>query len=113
MTETEMVEVLHVILETICALMSRILFQILLKLFFFEILIPKFKPIAIRIFYLPQNANDLLSTFSNDCLQIDNNTNKIGLFRNFNINSLQNGKFILKEHQSYELKNSISALLNK
>ena len=33
MIETEMVEVLHVKLEAICALMSRIFFQILLIMF--------------------------------------------------------------------------------
>ena len=33
---------------------------------FFIILIPKFKPIAIEIFYRPPNANVFLNTFSND-----------------------------------------------
>ena len=31
---------------------------------------------------------------------------------NFNINLLQNEKFIVKENQTYELKNSISALVD-
>ena len=69
MKETEMVEVLHVILETICVLISRIFFQILLNMslwkfskkffFFFE----KVKPIAVGIFYRPPNANAFLIYF--------------------------------------------------
>ena len=80
---------------------------------FFEILIPKVKPIAIRIFYRLPNENYLFNVFSNDFPQIDNKTNKIYLLRDFNINLLQNGKFFLKENQSYKLKSSSSALLNK
>ena len=113
MIETEMVEVLHVILETICVLMSRTFFQILLNIFFFEILIPKVKPIIIGIFYRPPNANDFLNIFSNDFQQIDSKTNEIYLLGDFNINILQNGKFILKENESYKLKNCSSALVNK
>ena len=55
MKETVMLEVLHVILETICVLISRTFFQILLNMFFFEILEPKVKHIAIEIFYRPPN----------------------------------------------------------
>ena len=80
---------------------------------FFEILIPKVKPIAIEIFYRPPNENDCFNIFSNDFLQIDNKTNEIYLLGDFNINLLQNGKFILEENQSYKLKNPSSALVNK
>ena len=80
---------------------------------FFEILIPKVKHIAIGIFYRPPNENDFLNIFSNEFQQIDSKTNGIYLLRDFNINLLQNGKFILKENQSYKLKSSSSALVNK
>ena len=66
MAETEMVEVLHVILEMICGLISRTFFQILLNMFFFEILIPKVKPIAVGMFYRPSNKNNFLNIFSNE-----------------------------------------------
>ena len=95
MTETEMVEVLLVILKMICVLISRIFFQIT---FFFEILITKDKPIAMGIFYRPPNANGFLDTFSNNFQQIGNKSNEIYLLRDCNINLLQNGKFILKEN---------------
>ena len=81
-------------------------------MFFFEILIPKVKPIAIGIFYRPPNENDIFNIFSNDIQQIDNKINEIYLLGDFNINLLQNGKFILKEDQLYRLKSSSSALVN-
>ena len=68
---------------------------------FFEVLIPKVKPIAIGILNRHPNENDFLNRFSNDFQQIDSKTNEIYLLGDFNINLLQNGKFILKENQSY------------
>ena len=112
MIATETVEVLHVILEMIRVLISRTFFLNSIEHVFFEILIPKVKPIAIEIFYRPPNENDCFNIFSNDFLQIDNKTNEIYLLGDFNINLLQNGKFILKENQSYKLKSSSSALVN-
>ena len=80
---------------------------------FLEILIPKVNPIAIGTFYRLPNANEFLRIFSNDFQQIDSKTNEIYLLGDFNINLPQNGKFILKENQSYKFKNSSSALVNK
>ena len=113
MIETEMVKVLHVILEMICVLISKTFFQILLNMFFFEILIPKVNPIAVGIFYRPSNKNYFFNIFSNQFQQINSKTNEIYLLRNFNINLLQNGKFILKENQSHKLKSFSSALVSK
>ena len=104
MIETEMVEVLDVILETICVLISRKFFLNSIEHVFFEILIPNVKPIAIGIFYRHPNGNDFLNIFSNDFQQTDYKTNEIYLLGDFNINLLQNGKFILKENQSCKLK---------
>ena len=84
-----MMELLHVILETICVLISIYFFrQILLNMIFSKFLIPKVKPIAMGIFYRPPNANDFLSIFSNDIQQIDKKTNKIYLLKDFNNNLL-------------------------
>ena len=80
---------------------------------FFEILIPKVKPIITGIFYRPLHLNDFLNKFLNIFQKIDNETNEISLPGDFNIALLQNGKFILKENQSNELKNAISVLVNK
>ena len=74
--------------------------------------IPKVKPIAIGIFYRPPNENDFFNIFFIDFQHIDSKTNEIYVPGDFNINLLQNGKFILKENQSYKLKNSSSALVN-
>ena len=65
------------------------------------------------MFYRPANATDFLNRFSNDFQQTENKINGIYLLRDFNVNLLQNGKFILKENQSHELKTFISALVNK
>ena len=53
---------------------------------FFEILIPKVKPIAIRIFYRHPNENDFLNVFSNEFQQIDSKTNEIYFLGDFNTN---------------------------
>ena len=113
MIEREMVEVVHVILQMICVLILRTFFSNSVEHVFFEILIPKVKPIAIGIFYRPPNENDFLNIFSNDFQQIDSKTNAICLLGDFNINLLQNGRFLLKENQSYKLKSSSSVLVNK
>ena len=102
MTETEMVEVWHVILETICVLISRIFFSNSIEHVFLR-----------NILQTSKYKYVFLNTFSNNFQQIDNKTNKIYLLQDFNINLLQNGKCILKENQSYELENSVSALVNK
>ena len=70
---------LQVILETICPFISKIFFSNSIEHAFFEILIPKVKPIAIGIFYRPPNANDFLNTFSNNFQQIDIKTTEIYL----------------------------------
>ena len=56
-------------------------------MFFFEILIPKVKPIAIGILCRSPNANDFLDIFSNDFQQIDSKNNEIYLLGDFNINT--------------------------
>ena len=95
MTETEIGEVLHVILEAIC-FNTKNIFPNSIERAFFEILIPKVKHIAIGIFYRPSNANYFLNTFSSNFQQIDNKTNEIYLLGGCNINLPQNRKFVLQ-----------------
>ena len=113
MKESELVEVLHVILRGNLCFNIKNIFSNSTEHIFFKILIPKVKPILIRIFYRPPNANDFFNVFSNNFQQIDSKTNEIYLLLDFNINLLQNRKFILKENQLYKLKNSSSALVKK
>ena len=80
---------------------------------FFEILIPKFKPITVGIFHRPPNSNDFLNLLSNHFQQIDLNKKEIYLLGDFNINLFQNGKFLLKENQSNQVKDPISPLISK
>ena len=60
-----MVEVLHVMLGTISFNIKNV-FSNSLEHVFFEILLPKVKPIAIAIFYRPPNVNNFLEILSND-----------------------------------------------
>ena len=80
---------------------------------FFEILIPKVKPIAVGIFYRPPNSNDFLDLLSNSFQQIDLNKKEIYLLGDFNINLFQNGKFLLKENQSNQVKDTTCSLISK
>ena len=80
---------------------------------FFEILIPKVKPIAVGIFYRPPNSNDFLNLLSNSFQQIDLNKKEIDLLGDFNINLFQNGKFLLKENQPNQVKDPTSSLISK
>ena len=80
---------------------------------FFEILIPKVKPIAVGIFYRPPNSNDFLNLLSNSFQQIDLNKKEIYLLGDFNINLFQNEKFLLKENQSNQVKDPTSSLISK
>ena len=80
---------------------------------FFEILLPKVKPIAIGIFYRPPNVNNFLEILSNDFTKVDIRKKEIYILGDFNINLLQNGKFILKENQSNIFKIDTTPLINK
>ena len=80
---------------------------------FFEILLPKVKPIAIGIFYGPPNVNNFLEILLNDFKKVDIRKKEIYILGDFNINLLQNGKFILKENQSNIFKIDTTPLINK
>ena len=81
-----MMETVHVMLEKICVLMSIIFFPNSIKHDFWEILIPKIKPITIGIFYRHPSTNYFLYTFSNDFQQVDSKTNETYFLRDFNNN---------------------------
>ena len=111
MIETEMVEVLHVILEMICVLISRTFFQILLNMFFSKFSYQRLT-LLLSEYFTGLQMKLIFNIFSNELQPIDSKTNEIYLLRDFNINLLQNGKFILRENQSYKPKSSSSALVN-
>ena len=104
--------VLHVILEVICVLIPRTFFQILLNMFFSKFSYQRLT-LLLSEYFTGLHMKLIFNIFSNELQPIDSKTNEIYLLRDFNINLLQNGKFILKENQSYKLKSSSSALVNK
>jgi len=80
---------------------------------FFDLLIPKMKPISIGIFYRPPNVNNFLETLFEDFRKIDLKKNEVYFLGDFNINLLLNDKFVLKENQSIISRNLSSPLVSK
>ena len=68
---------------------------------FFDILLPKIKPVFVGIIYRPPESINFLGCF-NKHLDNINLDNEIFLFGDFNINLLHNGKYILKEKQAMQ-----------
>ena len=68
---------------------------------FFDILLPKTKPIFVGIIYRPPNSINFLECF-NKHLDDINLDNEIFLLGDFNINLLDNGKYILEENQAMQ-----------
>ena len=85
MIEIEKAEVLLAMLELIFVLIAEMFSEIQLNMFFFDLLIPKVKPVSTGIFYRPPNVNTLLL----------------------------NDKFILKENQSLDVRKLSSPLVSK
>ena len=80
---------------------------------FFDLLIPKIKPLSISIFYRPPHVNTFLETFANDLKLIDLKETEVYFLRDFNINLLVNDKFVLKENQSLDFRNLNCPLMSK
>ena len=68
---------------------------------FFDILLPKIKPVFVGIIYRPPESINFLGCF-NKHLDNINLDNEIFLFGDFNINLLHNGKYILKENKAMQ-----------
>ena len=94
--EIEKAEVLLATLGVIFVLIVEIFSHTQLNMFFFNLLIPKVKPILIGIFYRPANVNSFLETFLNDLEHIDLHKNEVHFLVDFNVNLLLNDKFIPK-----------------
>ena len=68
---------------------------------FFDILLPKTKPIFVGIIYRPPNSINFLECFNKHLGDI-NLDNERFLLGDFDINLLHNGKYILKENQAMQ-----------
>ena len=80
---------------------NRNIFSVSIKYVFFEILVPKVKPIAIEIFYRPQGANDFLNAFSNNFQQSDNKTKMKFIFPDTLISTYFKMEILLKKKISH------------
>ena len=79
---------------------------------FFDILLPKTKPIFVGIFYRPPTCINLLECF-NKHLDDINLENEIFFLRDFNINLFHNGKYILKENQAMQNRIPSTSLVSQ
>ena len=109
MTETEIVEVSHVIRKDLCFNTKNILSDSL-NMIFLHISSQKLNQLQLEYLTDVQMQMIFLKTFLIDLQQINDKNNKFYLFRDVNL--VQNVKFILKENQSCEFEDSISALIN-
>ena len=80
---------------------------------FFDLTIPRLKPLSIDIFYRPPNVNTFRETFVNDLKFIDLKKTEVYFLGDFNINLLVNDKFVLKENQSLDFRNLNCPLMSK
>ena len=65
---------------------------------FFDLLLPKLKPLSTGIFCRPRNVNTFLETFLNDLKLIVFKKTEVCFLGDFNMNLLVNDKFVLKEN---------------
>ena len=79
---------------------------------FFDILLPKTKPIFVGIIYRPPTCINFLECF-NKHLDDINLENEIFLLGDFNINLFHNGKYILKENQAMQNRIPSTSLVSQ
>ena len=77
-------------------------FSNLIENVFFDLLIPKLKPLSIGIFCRPPKVNTFIETFLNDLKLVDFKKAEVYFLGEFNINLLVNDKLVLKENQSLD-----------
>ena len=84
----------------------------ILKAYFFDILLPKTKPIFVEIIYGPPTSINFLECFNKhlDDVNLDNET---FLYGDFNKNLLHNGKYILKEIQAMQNRIPSTSLVSQ
>ena len=96
--EIEIEEVLLATLGCLLCFNSRNVSSNSVEHVFFDLLIPKVKPILIGVFYRPPNVNTFLETFFNDLKHIDLHKSEVYFRGDFNVSLLLNDKFILIEN---------------
>ena len=69
---------------------EKIFFPEEIKNIFFDILLPKTKPITVRTIYQPPNQNNLLETLNEHFAKLDTLKKELYILGDFNINLYQN-----------------------
>ena len=66
-----------------------------LKMFIFEIHLPKTKPITVGIVYRPPNQTNFVKTLNENFAELDTTNKETYILGDFNINLYHNGKYII------------------
>ena len=66
-----------------------------LKMFIFEIHLPKTKPITVGIVYRPPNQTNFIKTLNENFAKLDTTNKETYILGDFNINLYHNGKYII------------------
>ena len=79
----------------------------------FDIQLPKSKSITKGVFYRPPNQAKLMELFVKDFSHLSLKDNEIYLFGDFNINLLQNGKYVFNGERTAGCQGSLHTFINK
>ena len=67
---------------------------------FFEIHLPKTKPIAVGIVYQPPNQTNFIKTLNENFAKLDTTNKETYILGDFNINLYHNGKYIIRQNNT-------------
>ena len=68
---------------------------------FFDILLPKTKPITIGILYRPPKQHNFIEKLSDQFSKLHTEANEIYILGDLNVNLIQNGVYILDKHNNF------------
>ena len=97
-TEIETVRLLLAILEMIKLHLKY--FSEEIENIFFEILLPKTKPIMVGIIYISPSQNNFLEILNKNFPSFDTDAKETYILGDFNINKYQNNKYIVHENNT-------------
>ena len=99
--------------EDLCFNIQESSFSREIETVFFDLLLPKLKPISIGVFYRPPTQNSFFDTKAKDLNKLLNEENEIYLLGDFNVNLLCGTKYILKEKNIGARYNVAGTLISK
>ena len=74
------------------------------KYIFFEIHLPKFKPMTLGIVYRPPNQTSFIKTLNENFAKLDTTNKETYIIGYFNINLYHNGEYIIRKNNTLVLR---------